>query len=40
MGKQYGVPTPLACAMNRVLEEGISCADMLAQLFDGTITAE
>ena len=40
LGKQYGVPTPLACAMNRVLEEGISCADMLAQLFDGTITAE
>lgn len=40
LGKQYGVPTPLACAMNRVLEEGISCADMLAQLFDGTITVE
>ena len=40
LGKQYGIPTPLASAMNRVLEEGISCADMLAQLFDGNITAE
>lgn len=40
LGEQYGVPTPLANAMNRVLEEGISCADMLAQLFDGNITAE
>lgn len=40
LGERYGVPTPLANAMNRVLEEGISCADMLAQLFDGNITAE
>lgn len=40
LGERYGMPTPLANAMNRVLEEGISCADMLAQLFDGNITAE
>ncbi|WP_279075065.1 NAD(P)H-dependent glycerol-3-phosphate dehydrogenase [Alloscardovia omnicolens] len=38
LGKQYGVPTPLASAMNNVLEQGISCAEMLSQLFaDGSI---
>ncbi len=40
LGERYGVPTPLASAMNRVLEEGISCADMLAQLFGNDITVE
>ena len=40
LGQQYGIPTPLASAMNRVLEEGISCADMLGQLFGSDITAE
>ncbi|MFD0704393.1 NAD(P)H-dependent glycerol-3-phosphate dehydrogenase [Alloscardovia venturai] len=38
LGEQLGVPTPLACAMNNVLEHGISCADMLGQLFaDGAL---
>ncbi len=33
LGEQFGVPTPLATAMSRVLNEGISCAKMLAELF-------
>ncbi|WP_018142571.1 NAD(P)H-dependent glycerol-3-phosphate dehydrogenase [Alloscardovia criceti] len=33
LGKQYGVSTPLASAMNSVLEDGISCAQMLQKLF-------
>lgn len=30
LGKQYGVPTPLATAMSHVLDDGISCAQMLS----------
>ena len=33
LGKQYGVPTPLATAMSHVLSDGISCAQMLSELF-------
>ena len=40
LGDELGVPTPLAYAMSRVLDEGISCADMLSQLFGREITAE
>ena len=40
LGDRLGVPTPLAYAMSRVLDEGISCADMLSQLFGREITAE
>ncbi|PJM78919.1 NAD(P)H-dependent glycerol-3-phosphate dehydrogenase [Bifidobacterium scaligerum] len=40
LGKELGVPTPLAYQMSRVLNEGISCADMLAGLFGSEITAE
>ncbi|WP_044089398.1 NAD(P)H-dependent glycerol-3-phosphate dehydrogenase [Bifidobacterium reuteri] len=40
LGKQLGVPTPLAYQMSRVLNEGISCAEMLAGLFGSEVTAE
>ncbi|PLS29057.1 NAD(P)H-dependent glycerol-3-phosphate dehydrogenase [Bifidobacterium parmae] len=40
LGDELGVPTPLAYAMSRVLDEGISCAEMLSQLFGREITAE
>lgn len=40
LGKQLGVATPLASSMSRVLNEGISCADMLANLFGDEVTAE
>ncbi|MCI5862197.1 NAD(P)H-dependent glycerol-3-phosphate dehydrogenase [Bifidobacterium boum] len=40
LGRQLGVPTPLASAMSDVLDKGISCADMLAELFGGAITEE
>lgn len=38
LGKKLGVPTPLASAMDNVLTNGISCAQMLSELFaDGAI---
>ncbi|MCI1832617.1 MAG: NAD(P)-dependent glycerol-3-phosphate dehydrogenase [Bifidobacterium sp.] len=40
LGRRYGVPTPLACAMRHVLDEGISCQEMLDLLFDGEIREE
>ena len=40
LGKQYGVPTPLATAMSHVLDGGISCAQMLSELFGEGITEE
>lgn len=40
LGKQLGVPTPLASAMARVLDEGISCQEMLADLFGGDVVQE
>lgn len=40
MGKRLGVETPLASAMARVLEEGISCQEMLAMLFDDDVCEE
>lgn len=40
LGDRLGVPTPLAVAMSRVLDEGIDCAQMLSELFGAEITAE
>ena len=40
LGRQLGVPTPLANAMSDVLDKGISCADMLGELFGDDITEE
>ena len=40
LGKRLGVETPLACAMAKVLDEGISCEQMLAELFATGITVE
>ncbi|WEV53199.1 NAD(P)H-dependent glycerol-3-phosphate dehydrogenase [Bifidobacterium sp. ESL0704] len=40
MGEQLGVPTPLASAMNDVLNRGISCEQMLHELLKGDITEE
>lgn len=40
LGKQYGVATPLATAMSHVLSDGISCAQMLSELFDEGISEE
>ncbi|KAA8820777.1 NAD(P)H-dependent glycerol-3-phosphate dehydrogenase [Bifidobacterium vespertilionis] len=40
LGDQLHVPTPLACAMSHVLHEGISCEQMLGELFGTEITAE
>ena len=40
LGRRFGVPTPLASAMARVLHEGISCAQMLAALFEPGISEE
>ncbi|OTA26464.1 glycerol-3-phosphate acyltransferase [Alloscardovia macacae] len=38
LGEKYGVATPLASAMQHVLEDGISCAQMLSELFaDGDV---
>ena len=39
-GKQYGVSPPLATAMSHVLDDGISCAQMLSELFGEGITEE
>ena len=40
LGRQYGVPTPLATAMSHVLSDGISCAQMLSELFGEGISEE
>lgn len=40
LGDELGVSTPLAYAMSRVLNEGISCSEMLEQLFSSEITEE
>lgn len=40
LGKQYGVPTPLPAAMSHVLSDGISCAQMLSELFGEGINEE
>ncbi len=40
LGDRLGVPTPLASAMGRVLEEGIPCSRMLSLLFDEGIGEE
>ena len=40
LGEQYGVATPLATAMSHVLSDGISCAQMLSELFDEGISEE
>ncbi|NEG69802.1 NAD(P)H-dependent glycerol-3-phosphate dehydrogenase [Bifidobacterium choloepi] len=40
LGEQYHVPTPLALAMTRVLNDGISCAEMLGEMFPEGVTEE
>ncbi|MDD6461304.1 MAG: NAD(P)-dependent glycerol-3-phosphate dehydrogenase [Bifidobacteriaceae bacterium] len=40
LGKRYGVPTPLATAMSHVLADGISCEQMLHEMFGSGITEE
>ena len=40
LGRKLGVPTPLATAMSHVLDRGISCSEMLAELFGPDITEE
>ncbi|WP_314685780.1 NAD(P)H-dependent glycerol-3-phosphate dehydrogenase [uncultured Bifidobacterium sp.] len=40
LGRRLGVPTPLASAMGRVLEEAIPCSEMLSLLFDEGIEEE
>lgn len=40
LGDQLDVPTPLAYQMSRVLNEGISCSEMLAGLFGQEVTGE
>ncbi|MCI1218963.1 MAG: NAD(P)-dependent glycerol-3-phosphate dehydrogenase [Bifidobacterium sp.] len=40
MGRKFGVPTPLACAMSRVLNEGISCMQMLIELCGTGVSEE
>ncbi|WP_291527574.1 NAD(P)H-dependent glycerol-3-phosphate dehydrogenase [Bifidobacterium sp. UBA744] len=40
LGDQLKVPTPLAFAMSHVLHQGISCEQMLSELFGTEITAE
>ncbi|BAR07207.1 glycerol-3-phosphate dehydrogenase [NAD(P)+] [Scardovia inopinata] len=40
LGEKYGVPTPLASAMLRVLNEGIDCGEMLEDLFGDDIIDE
>lgn len=40
LGEKYGVDTPLASAMFRVLNEGISCEEMLADLFGDDMVDE
>lgn len=38
LGDQLDVPTPLAYQMSRVLNEGISCSEMLAGLLGHEVT--
>ena len=40
LGEKYEVDTPLASAMFRVLNEGISCEEMLADLFGDDMVDE
>ncbi|PLS31448.1 glycerol-3-phosphate acyltransferase [Bifidobacterium margollesii] len=40
LGDRLGVPTPLAAAMSHVLSDGISCEQMLSELFGTEITNE
>ncbi|RBP99729.1 NAD(P)H-dependent glycerol-3-phosphate dehydrogenase [Bifidobacterium xylocopae] len=40
LGRRLGVPTPLACAMSHVLDQGLDCAGMIDELFGGPIGAE
>ena len=40
LGDELDVPTPLAYAMSRVLNEGISCQQMISELFGTEITEE
>jgi glycerol-3-phosphate dehydrogenase (NAD(P)+) len=40
LGQKLGVPTPLANAMSRVLDEGLTCSQMLEALFSAEVSAE
>ncbi|MCH4208940.1 NAD(P)H-dependent glycerol-3-phosphate dehydrogenase [Bifidobacterium sp.] len=40
LGRRLKVRTPLACAMSRVLDEGISCVQMLAELCGTGVSEE
>ncbi|MSS13216.1 NAD(P)H-dependent glycerol-3-phosphate dehydrogenase [Bifidobacterium tsurumiense] len=40
LGKQLGVSTPLADAMSHVLNDGITCDQMLSELFEDTVGEE
>ncbi|RBP97944.1 glycerol-3-phosphate acyltransferase [Bifidobacterium aemilianum] len=40
LGRQLGIHTPLAYAMSRVLSEGLTCDQMLSQLFGREISEE
>lgn len=40
LGKALGVETPLATAMGRVLNEGLSCGEMLQELFASDVSEE
>ncbi|PVV34037.1 glycerol-3-phosphate acyltransferase, partial [Bifidobacterium bifidum] len=40
LGDERDVPTPRAYAMSRVLNEGISCQQMLSELLGTEITEE
>ncbi|WEV41803.1 NAD(P)-dependent glycerol-3-phosphate dehydrogenase [Bifidobacterium sp. ESL0682] len=40
MGAELGVPTPLASAMNDVLEHGVTCEQMLHELVSGDVSEE
>lgn len=40
LGKQYGVPTPLATAVGHVLDQGLDCRGMIGELLGGNITGE
>lgn len=40
LGKKYHVDTPLATAMTHVLNDGISCKQMLEEMFAGGVTEE
>ena len=40
LGRELGVPTPLAVAMSHVLERGIGCDEMLGEMLGSEISAE